>query len=126
MDRNTKIRNSFLNSDASPTDFETYVVSAEAVRILTQYFFSLLSSEVKLSGDISHLDLVNPEYSVLFSFHQYIATLLMNETGSGRLSLIWAAYDSFDSWVMIARSTGQIQKVRRSLLLVEMLVLASA
>ena len=34
----------FLNSDASPTDFETYVVSTEALRILTLHFFSLLSS----------------------------------------------------------------------------------
>ena len=115
-----KLTQSFLDEAAAPFDVEVYVIATEAVRVLTLFFLNLLSSKRNFAGSgVCHLDLIHPEFSALLGFHQYVSTLLFDESGSGRLALVWDTYASFQSWLSSNNANGHVRRLRRSLALVD-------
>ena len=112
----------FMSNTAHQFDLRTYCVTSEPIRVLAIFFLKILDACCKeLPGEVpAHLNLLNPSYSVLTAFHQYVSTLLFSATGHGRLCLLYDANNqSFQEWIHAGRTNGQVRQVRRCLLLAD-------
>ena len=109
----------FLKDDAQQFGLECLTISCESVRCITLYFFRACKTHCtirSLQTSSVQTDLLNPPYSILTAAHQYIAGILFDAQGSGRLLLVWDGLPSFASWESANVATGRLRTLRRALL----------
>ena len=110
----------FLHDGSQLFNLECYIIACEAVRSLTLYFFLATKAGVSTSRfqekSCIQCDLINPAYSILVAFQQYMAGILFDAEGSGRLLLMWDGMQSFESWVSSHVATGKLRCFRRAML----------
>ena len=113
----------WLDNVSAMYDLRIFGITVEAVRVLTINFLPCDDFGKTILDVARHSNLVNPKYSILVSFHQYISTLVFDDSGSGRLQLLgWQdSYSTFAEWIC-ANGEGNdnsVRKMRRSLMLVD-------
>ena len=107
----------FLRCPQSQWALALMAVAIEGFKVLTHYWSSCLGQSLRPGSRPPLFRVLDPRSSVVFQCLQYFASLLMSESGDGRLLFLWGSsgYASYADFC--ACCPDRVREIRRTLML---------